>query len=180
MKLTVVGGGSTYTPELVDGLARLRDELTVDEVVLMDPSEPRLELVGGVSRRILRHLGHPARLTTTTSLRRAVTDADVVLLQLRVGGQATRQDDETVAARVRLRGAGDDRRRRAGQGPTHRSRRARHRRGDPAGQPRRLDRRLHQPGGDRHQGVAAGRAPGDRPVQTSPSASSAGSRLCWG
>ena len=95
MKLTVVGGGSTYTPELVDGLARLRDELTIDEVVLMDPSEHRLELVGGVSRRILRHLGHPARLTTTTSLRRAVRDADVVLLQLRVGGQATRQDDET-------------------------------------------------------------------------------------
>ena len=95
MKLTVVGGGSTYTPELVDGLARLRDELAVDEVVLMDPSEHRLELVGGVSGRILRHLGHPARLTTTTSLRRAVADADVVLLQLRVGGQATRQDDET-------------------------------------------------------------------------------------
>ena len=95
MKLTVVGGGSTYTPELIDGLARLREELTVDEVVLMDPSEHRLDLVGGVSRRILRHLGHPARLTTTTSLRRAVADADVVLLQLRVGGQATRQDDET-------------------------------------------------------------------------------------
>jgi hypothetical protein len=45
MRLTVVGGGSTYTPELIDGLARLRDELTVDEVVLMDPSEHRLELV---------------------------------------------------------------------------------------------------------------------------------------
>ena len=95
MKLTVVGGGSTYTPELVDGLARLRDELAVDELVLMDPSEHRLELVGGISRRILRHLGHPARVTTTTQLRPAVADADVVLLQLRVGGQATRRDDET-------------------------------------------------------------------------------------
>jgi 6-phospho-beta-glucosidase len=95
MKLTVVGGGSTYTPELVDGLARLRDELTVDELVLMDPSEHRLELVGGISRRILSHLGHPTRVTTTTQLCPAVTDADVVLLQLRVGGQATRRDDET-------------------------------------------------------------------------------------
>jgi 6-phospho-beta-glucosidase len=95
MRLTVVGGGSTYTPELVDGLGRLRDDLVVDELVLMDPSPERLELVGGVSRRILAHLGHPARVTTTTDLTAAVADADAVLLQLRVGGQATRNDDET-------------------------------------------------------------------------------------
>ena len=95
MKLTVVGGGSTYTPELVDGLARLRDDLTVDEVVLMDTSPERLELVGGVSRRILSHLGHPARVTTTTDLSAAIEDADAVLLQLRVGGQQTRNQDET-------------------------------------------------------------------------------------
>jgi len=95
MKLAVVGGGSTYTPELVDGLGRLRDELDVDELALMDVSPDRLELVGGVSRRILAHLGHPARVTTSTDLRATVADADAVLLQLRVGGQATRDADET-------------------------------------------------------------------------------------
>lgn len=95
MKLAVVGGGSTYTPELVDGLGRLSAELPVDELTLMDPSADRVELVGGVSRRILAHLGHPGRISTTTDLETAVADADAVLLQLRVGGQATRGADET-------------------------------------------------------------------------------------
>ena len=95
MKLTVVGGGSTYTPELVDGLGRLRDDLEVDELVLMDTSPDRLALVGGVSQRILTTLGHPAKVTTSTDLAASVEDADAVLLQLRVGGQATRNDDET-------------------------------------------------------------------------------------
>lgn len=95
MKLAVVGGGSTYTPELVDGIGRMADRLDVGELVLMDLSADRLELVGGVSRRILGHLGHPGRVTTTTDVAAAVADADAVLLQLRVGGQATRDADET-------------------------------------------------------------------------------------
>ena len=95
MKLAVIGGGSTYTPELVDGIGRMADRLDVGELVLMDPSVERLELVGGVSRRILAHLDHPGRVTTTTDVAAAVADADAVLLQLRVGGQATRDADET-------------------------------------------------------------------------------------
>ncbi|MGW5241479.1 6-phospho-beta-glucosidase [Monashia sp. NPDC004114] len=95
MKIAVVGGGSTYTPELVDGLARLREQLPVDELALMDPDATRLEAVGGVSRRILTAYGHPAALTTTTDLATAVDGADAVLLQLRVGGQAARERDET-------------------------------------------------------------------------------------
>ena len=95
MKLAVVGGGSTYTPELVDGLGRLRDALPVDELVLMDTHSERLELVRGVSQRILSELGHPGRVTTTTDLTEAVDSAVAVLLQLRVGGQKTRRADET-------------------------------------------------------------------------------------
>ncbi|MFD6167539.1 6-phospho-beta-glucosidase [Streptomyces coeruleorubidus] len=95
MKLTVVGGGSTYTPELVDGFARLRDTLPVEELVLMDPAQERLDLVGGLARRIFTRQGHPGRITTTTDLDRAVDGADAVLLQLRVGGQAAREQDET-------------------------------------------------------------------------------------
>jgi 6-phospho-beta-glucosidase len=96
VKITVVGGASTYTPELVDGIARLRSLLPVDELALCDPADERLELVAGVSRRILAKQGHPGRLSHTTDLVRAVDGADVVLLQLRVGGQAARAVDETL------------------------------------------------------------------------------------
>lgn len=95
MKLTVVGGGSTYTPELIDGFARLRDTLPIEELVLVDPAADRLELVGGLARRIFAKQGHPGRITTTSDLDAGVEGADAVLLQLRIGGQAARERDET-------------------------------------------------------------------------------------
>ncbi|MFI6641719.1 6-phospho-beta-glucosidase [Streptomyces sp. NPDC050504] len=95
MKLAVVGGGSTYTPELIDGFARLRDTLPIEELVLVDPAADRLELVGGLARRIFAKQGHPGRIVTTSDVDAGVADADAVLLQLRVGGQAARLNDET-------------------------------------------------------------------------------------
>ncbi|GAA1016078.1 6-phospho-beta-glucosidase [Streptomyces thermogriseus] len=95
MKLTVVGGGSTYTPELVDGFARLRDVLPLEELVLVDPATDRLEPVAGLARRIFARQGHDGRIVTTSDLDRAADGADAVLLQLRVGGQAAREQDET-------------------------------------------------------------------------------------
>ena len=53
VKVTVAGGGSTYTPELVEGLAARSDRLPVDELVLLDPDHDRLEVVGGLARRML-------------------------------------------------------------------------------------------------------------------------------
>jgi 6-phospho-beta-glucosidase len=95
MKLAVVGGGSTYTPELIDGFARLRDTLPIEELVLVDPAADRLELVGGLARRIFAKQGHPGKIVTTSDLDAGVEGADAVLLQLRVGGQAARNQDET-------------------------------------------------------------------------------------
>jgi 6-phospho-beta-glucosidase len=96
VKIAVIGGGSTYTPELVDGFARLRGSgLRVDELVLVDPAADRLDVVGAFSARIFGALGHPGRVRWTTDLDAGVTDADVVLIQLRVGGQAARISDET-------------------------------------------------------------------------------------
>ncbi|MGR4879001.1 6-phospho-beta-glucosidase [Streptomyces sp. LARHCF249] len=95
MKLAVVGGGSTYTPELIDGFARLQDTLPVSELVLIDPATERLELIGGLARRIFARQGHPGLITTTSDLDAGVAGADAVLLQLRIGGQAARLQDET-------------------------------------------------------------------------------------
>ncbi|MFE2552671.1 6-phospho-beta-glucosidase [Streptomyces sp. NPDC059355] len=95
MKLAVVGGGSTYTPELIDGFARLRDTLPIGELVLIDPATDRLDLIGALARRIFAKQGHPGRVTTTADLDAGVEGADAVLLQLRIGGQAARLQDET-------------------------------------------------------------------------------------
>ena len=96
MKLAVVGGASTYTPELVDGIARLSDELPITELALLDPDRDRLALVAGVSERILRRAGHPASLSTPDTIEQAAEGASAVLFQLRVGGQDARHVDETL------------------------------------------------------------------------------------
>jgi 6-phospho-beta-glucosidase len=95
MKLAVVGGGSTYTPELVDGIARLTGDIKITELVLVDPDAERLSVVGPFSARIMNRYGHPASVSWTSDLDAGVDGAGAVLLQLRVGGQATRQRDET-------------------------------------------------------------------------------------
>ena len=128
VKVTIVGGGSSYTPELVDGVGRLRDLAPVSELVLHDPDRERLEAIAGISSRILARHGWPGRLSVTDDLARAVDGADFVLLQLRVGGQAARQLDETHSPALRLRRPGDDGRRRFRQGAAHGAGRARHRR----------------------------------------------------
>lgn len=99
MKLAIVGGGSTYTPELVDGLTRLRADLPVTDLALIDPSAERLDAVGGMARRMLARQDHPARVLATSNLDEGIEGADAVLLQLRVGGQAARDVDETLPLR---------------------------------------------------------------------------------
>jgi len=95
MKLAVIGGGSTYTPELVDGIARLTGEIKITELVLVDPDAERLSVVGPFSARIMARYGHPAVVRWTSDLDSGFDGAGAVLLQLRVGGQATRHRDET-------------------------------------------------------------------------------------
>jgi 6-phospho-beta-glucosidase len=96
MKVAVIGGGSTYTPELVSGLARERDRLDVGELVLQDIDSERREIVGGMARRMLERAGFDGKLEVTGDLDRALDGADFVLVQIRVGGQEARLRDETV------------------------------------------------------------------------------------
>jgi 6-phospho-beta-glucosidase len=92
MKVAVIGGGSTYTPELVSGMAAL----PVDELVLQDVDPERLEVVGGLAQRMLRRVEFGGELVLTDDLDSAVDGADFVLVQIRVGGQAARLQDETI------------------------------------------------------------------------------------
>jgi 6-phospho-beta-glucosidase len=91
MKICVVGGGSTYTPELVSGLSRL----AVDEFVLHDIDPERREVVGAMAARMLARQSYDGGLLVTDDLDAAVDGADFVLVQIRVGGQEARLRDET-------------------------------------------------------------------------------------
>jgi 6-phospho-beta-glucosidase len=86
MKIAVVGGGSTYTPELIDGFTRFTD---LSEVVLIDPSAERLNIVGPFAKRLL------GQVSWTSDLDAGLDGASVVVIQLRVGGQRARISDET-------------------------------------------------------------------------------------
>jgi 6-phospho-beta-glucosidase len=91
MKLAVVGAGSTYTPELVAGLAGME----IDRLALHDVDRSRLEVVGGLAGRMLDRAGFRGELALGDRLDDSIEDADFVLVQIRVGGQAARLQDET-------------------------------------------------------------------------------------
>ena len=96
VKVAVVGAGSTYTPELVEGFVSHADRLPVDELALLDVDEERLEVVGGLAERILARQGWTGGLTRTLDRDRALDGASFVVAQIRVGGQAARLRDETI------------------------------------------------------------------------------------
>jgi 6-phospho-beta-glucosidase len=99
MKVAVIGGGSTYTPELIEGLATRRDRLPISELVLHDIDPGRLDVVGGLASRMLQRMEWDGRLELTSDLEAAVDGAGFVLIQLRVGGQQARLVDETLPHR---------------------------------------------------------------------------------
>jgi len=99
VKLCVVGAGSTYTPELVDGLVRMRDLLPVEQLAFVDTDERRLEILTAMTRRMLARGGARIEVAPTTRLEEAAEGAAAVLVQLRVGGQAARIVDDSLPLR---------------------------------------------------------------------------------
>jgi 6-phospho-beta-glucosidase len=99
VKVAIVGAGSTYTPELVEGFIRRADRFPVDELALLDVDPSRLEVVGGLARRMLDRAGFGGRTVLTDDRVEAIDGAAFVIVQLRVGGQAARLLDETIPPR---------------------------------------------------------------------------------
>ncbi len=104
MKLTVIGAGSSYTPEVIGELIRRRDSLPVSELCLMDIDPQRLSIVGGLVARIAKKNQYPADIVQTTDLVDAVRGASFVLTQFRVGQLPARQLDETIPLKYGLLG----------------------------------------------------------------------------
>jgi 6-phospho-beta-glucosidase len=104
MKIVVSGGGSTYTPELVEGFITRAAALDLREVWLVDTNAERLAVVGAFAQRMAANAGAPFRVELTGDRRRALSGADFVVTQLRVGGNAARHQDELLGRRHQLVG----------------------------------------------------------------------------
>lgn len=104
MKIAVIGGGSSYTPELVDGLFERLDRIPVTEVWMMDPNQDRLQITAGLAQRMSERHGTPFSVHHTGDLREAVKDAKYVVTQLRVGGIQARINDEKLGLRHNIIG----------------------------------------------------------------------------
>ena len=104
MKITVIGGGSTYTPELVNGFLERLPSLPVTELWLMDIDHERLEVVGGFAQRMVRARGGPFKVVLSHNQREAIAGASYVTTQLRVGMMPARRGDEYLGLRHGLIG----------------------------------------------------------------------------
>jgi len=96
IKIGVIGAGSTYTPELVEGLLRRRERIGLDELVLMDIDDEKLSVVGGLARRMVEREGAPFSVRLTTDRLEAIRGAAFVLTQMRIGRLAARRKDELI------------------------------------------------------------------------------------
>lgn len=104
MKVAVIGGGSSYTPELINGFIERADTFPLQELWLMDILPERLELVGGFAQRMAAAKGAPFTVHLTTDQREAVRGATYVTTQLRVGWMQARREDEQLGQRHGLIG----------------------------------------------------------------------------
>ena len=96
IKLAIVGAGSTYCPELMQGLIRRKDKIQLDELRLSDIDESRLNIVGEFCERVLLENGMEPRITRTIDLPRALDGADFVVAQIRAGRLEARIRDEKI------------------------------------------------------------------------------------
>jgi 6-phospho-beta-glucosidase len=104
MKIAVIGGGSTYTPELVNGFLERVASLPVSELWLMDIDAARLAIVGGFAQRMVAAKGQPFKVVLTGEQKAAIQDASYVITQLRVGQMPARVADEYLGLRHGLIG----------------------------------------------------------------------------
>jgi 6-phospho-beta-glucosidase len=96
MRICVVGGGSTYTPELIEGFIGAEDDLSLEAIALMDINSDRLAVAGGLAGRMLKAAGSGIELQLFTDRRKALDGANFVLTQIRVGGMQARIRDERI------------------------------------------------------------------------------------
>ncbi|MBP5304454.1 MAG: 6-phospho-beta-glucosidase, partial [Lachnospiraceae bacterium] len=98
LKIVTIGGGSSYTPELIEGFIKRYDKLPVKELWLTDieAGKEKLEITSALARRMIAKAGVPIELHTTLDRREALPGADFVTTQMRIGQLEARIKDERI------------------------------------------------------------------------------------
>ncbi|CAH0117669.1 putative 6-phospho-beta-glucosidase [Paenibacillus sp. CECT 9249] len=98
LKVAVIGGGSSYTPEIVEGFIQKYSEMPIRELWLVDIEEGqhKLEIVGNLAKRMVKKAGLPMEVHLSLNRREAIRDADFVTTQIRVGLLEARKRDEHI------------------------------------------------------------------------------------
>jgi len=104
LKIAVIGAGSTYTPELINGFISRKENLNVDSFFLMDINREKLETVSGLCMRMLEHSGIRCKVHLTDSIDETIEGADYIITQIRVGMLDARIKDEKIPLKYGLLG----------------------------------------------------------------------------
>ncbi len=104
LKIAVIGAGSTYTPELISGFVKRKNELPVRDISLMDIDREKLNVVGNLSKRMLEANDTGCRAVMTEDLGTALENADFIVAQIRVGKLDARVKDERIPLKYGLIG----------------------------------------------------------------------------
>jgi len=104
LKAAIIGAGSTYTPELIEGFIVRQDSLNFQSFYLMDIDKKKLEIVGGLAKRMLEKKGFKGKIVLTDNIDAAIEGADYIFAQIRVGGLAARILDEKIPLKYGLLG----------------------------------------------------------------------------
>lgn len=99
MKLTFLGGGSSCLPEIIDGLIKRSNKIPVDDLFLMDVDEERLDILGGLTKRMLKKAGLETEVSLTTDGKEAIEGSDFIISLVRVGFMQGRILDEKISIR---------------------------------------------------------------------------------
>ncbi|WP_099302829.1 6-phospho-beta-glucosidase [Bacillus sp. Marseille-P3800] len=98
LKLVIIGGGSSYTPEIIEGIIDRHDQFPVTEIALVDieQGKEKLQIITELAKRMVQKANKPIVITSTLERRRALRGADFVTSQIRVGGLKAREKDERI------------------------------------------------------------------------------------
>lgn len=104
LKIAIIGSGSTYTPEIIEGFINKRDSLPVRELYLMDIDDRKLNIVGSLCQRMVAFAKLDCKVILTKDLDEALKGADFVMAQIRVGKLPARVLDEKIPLKYNLIG----------------------------------------------------------------------------